>query len=61
MNGNKEGGRELAGIRSLSELGYMRLYLWQHRKQKHHHKLATKENNESELVSVGGWGGRSIL
>lgn len=32
----------------------------QHRKRKHHHKLATKENNESELVSVGISGGRSI-
>lgn len=38
----------------------MRLYLLQHRKRKHHHKLATKENNESELVSVGVSGGRSI-
>lgn len=55
------GGWEGAAIRSLPKLGYMRLYLLQHRKEKkHYRKLAAKETKEPGLVSAGGWVGEAF-
>lgn len=59
-NGNKEGGRELASGVFQSQViwGYISCSTG---RKKHRHKLATKEHNESEMVSVGVGVGETYL